>query len=208
MTRSKLNAGGGKDRVLKEATRLFVSKGYAATSMAQVAEAAEMQKASLYHHFKSKEALFIACVSNGYEGVIAKLTAARDTPGISHEKKLRTALGAVHDHVVSSPVGAMSPTIAETSRAIPAVARSFWDLHISAMHEITGKIIDDGVTEGAFRRLDPTVLELFVFGPIVYVSLSNQMFGRFDDLASHFDPEKTKAKHIDEVCKLLQVSGP
>lgn len=40
-----------------KAQTLFAEKGYSATSMADIAEACEVQKATLYHYFESKEAL-------------------------------------------------------------------------------------------------------------------------------------------------------
>lgn len=46
-------------RVLDEAVKLFGSAGYAATSLADIANAAEISKAGLLHHFRSKEELFV-----------------------------------------------------------------------------------------------------------------------------------------------------
>jgi TetR/AcrR family transcriptional regulator len=49
----------GRERILREATAKFVSAGYAAVSMQQIADAAGVTKATLYHHFRDKEALFL-----------------------------------------------------------------------------------------------------------------------------------------------------
>lgn len=46
-------------RVLDEAVKLFGAAGYAATSLADIASAAEISKAGLLHHFRSKEELFV-----------------------------------------------------------------------------------------------------------------------------------------------------
>jgi AcrR family transcriptional regulator len=48
----------GRARVLREARALFLDLSYAEVSMQQIADAAGMTKASLYYHFKNKEALF------------------------------------------------------------------------------------------------------------------------------------------------------
>lgn len=45
--------------MLDEALRLFGSSGYAATSLSDIAAAAEISKAGLLHHFRSKEELFV-----------------------------------------------------------------------------------------------------------------------------------------------------
>jgi TetR/AcrR family transcriptional regulator len=50
---------GGRKRILREATEKFVAGGYAAVSMQQIADAAGVTKATLYHHFRDKEDLFL-----------------------------------------------------------------------------------------------------------------------------------------------------
>ncbi|WP_103061526.1 TetR/AcrR family transcriptional regulator [Actinomyces qiguomingii] len=47
-----------RERILNEAVALFGAHGYAGTSLADIAAAAEISKAGLLHHFTSKEALF------------------------------------------------------------------------------------------------------------------------------------------------------
>jgi len=48
-----------KKRILSRAKQLFVQKGYGAVTMNEVCEAAGASKGSLYHHFPSKDELFI-----------------------------------------------------------------------------------------------------------------------------------------------------
>lgn len=45
-------------RLLEAARELFVHNGYEATSLDDIAAAAEVTKGALYHHFSSKQALF------------------------------------------------------------------------------------------------------------------------------------------------------
>jgi AcrR family transcriptional regulator len=58
MSRTRIEPSTGRDRLLDEATALFVARGYAAVSMHEIAEAAGMTKAAPYYHFKDKEDLF------------------------------------------------------------------------------------------------------------------------------------------------------
>ena len=51
--------------VLDAAARLFAGKGYAATSMRDIAEACEMLPGSLYYHFAAKEDLLVAVYEAG-----------------------------------------------------------------------------------------------------------------------------------------------
>jgi AcrR family transcriptional regulator len=57
-----------RQRLLAEAQRLFRERGYAATSLEQIAEAAEVTKGAIYGHFDSKEDLLLSAIE-----------AARDT---------------------------------------------------------------------------------------------------------------------------------
>src|SRR5882672_2009174 len=44
-----------KEAILQQARHMFATKGFAETSMDDIARANQMQKASLYHYFKSKQ---------------------------------------------------------------------------------------------------------------------------------------------------------
>jgi AcrR family transcriptional regulator len=51
-----------RQRLLAEAQRLFRQRGYAATSLEQIAEAAEVTKGAIYGHFASKEDLMLSAL--------------------------------------------------------------------------------------------------------------------------------------------------
>jgi AcrR family transcriptional regulator len=49
-----------RQRLLDEAERLFKERGYAATSLEQIADAADVTKGAIYGHFSSKEDLLLS----------------------------------------------------------------------------------------------------------------------------------------------------
>jgi AcrR family transcriptional regulator len=51
-----------RERLIAEAERLFVERGYAATSLEQIAQAAEVTKGAIYGHFESKEELLLSAI--------------------------------------------------------------------------------------------------------------------------------------------------
>lgn len=53
---------GTREKILETASRLFSTRGYAATSLAQVARAAQVSKALVLWYFESKEQLFHAAL--------------------------------------------------------------------------------------------------------------------------------------------------
>ena len=58
--RSKADAEKTREQLMDVATWLFESKGYADTSVNEICEALDITKGALFHHFKSKEGLFLA----------------------------------------------------------------------------------------------------------------------------------------------------
>lgn len=62
---------GSGDAILEAATRLFLEKGYQATSMDEVAATAGVSKQTIYTHFRNKEELFSQLVLGNAERVDA-----------------------------------------------------------------------------------------------------------------------------------------
>jgi AcrR family transcriptional regulator len=62
--------------ILDAAARLFREKGYAATSMRDIAAAADMLPGSLYYHFAAKEDLLVAVYERGVRLITQKVRAA------------------------------------------------------------------------------------------------------------------------------------
>lgn len=57
--RTQEQAAETRDAVIRAARQLFASLGYAAASVAAIAEAAGVTKGALFHHFENKEELFL-----------------------------------------------------------------------------------------------------------------------------------------------------
>jgi AcrR family transcriptional regulator len=65
-----------RTRILDAATLVFRRHGFRRSSIEQAAEAAGLTRQALYHHFKSKEALFRAVVERLHENALAAEIAA------------------------------------------------------------------------------------------------------------------------------------
>ena len=62
--------------LLEEATALFATRGYAGTSLEDVATASQVTRGAVYHHFASKQALFEAVLEAQEVRATAAVTAA------------------------------------------------------------------------------------------------------------------------------------
>lgn len=65
-----------RQAILDAAAGLFALQGYHATSMRDIAAAAEMLPGSVYYHFASKEALLLAVYAEGVARIAAQVDAA------------------------------------------------------------------------------------------------------------------------------------
>lgn len=197
---------GRRADILEVAAGLFVENGFAATSMAMVASSVGLTKASLYHHFPGKEALFAACVTEGISDQLSALEALAGNAQTDPESKMRAVLAILYEIFTISPAGRMSPLIAEVSRSVPMVARAFYDDYIAPQHEIIVRIVDDGVRRGDFADIDRRVFLHMVFGPIVTLSLSREMFATFEDLDQIFPIDALRDGHIENMLYLLKAT--
>lgn len=59
-----------KDRIIEEALSLFAKKGFAGTTIADIAKEVQVTEGALYKHFKNKKEIFIACLLPLIEGKI------------------------------------------------------------------------------------------------------------------------------------------
>jgi AcrR family transcriptional regulator len=189
--------------ILAAATDLFLSHGYAGTSMASLARQVGMQKASLYHHIKSKEDLFIACVTEGYEVTVRKLEALRMDPALSDTDRLRAAMVELYRINLETNVGRMAPLISEVAQIIPSVAQAFHGGFITRQYNVVTGMIKDGVARGSFNAVDPLGMQHLIFGPIVTLSLSREMTAQFPDRDSLYPVARIRAAHIDLILQLL-----
>jgi AcrR family transcriptional regulator len=69
-----------RQRLLEQAQRLFRERGYAATSLEQIAEAAEVTKGAIYGHFASKEDLMVSAIEAVPTPVSVDLLNSRSRP--------------------------------------------------------------------------------------------------------------------------------
>ena len=104
-----------KDRIIHEALRQFSSKGFMSTSISDILESVGTSKGGLYNHFKSKEDLFLAALSEA-----RKIWRQRNLAGLDHSErplgKLKQILENYRDHYLADsenfPGGCVFVTLA------------------------------------------------------------------------------------------------
>ena len=78
---NKTNVSGGERAILKAAENLFAEKGFDGVSMSAIAGLANTSKPNIYHHFKSKDDLYLAVIRTAVQRSSALLDSLEDSPG-------------------------------------------------------------------------------------------------------------------------------
>lgn len=110
-----------RSELLHAAAKLFVEKGFDATTTRDIAEAVGMRSGSPFYHFRSKQELLKAAMVEGLEAGHARLLAA--IAGVADpEQRLRVL---VRTHLGTLLEGdCRSPLLVSEARALDAKARS------------------------------------------------------------------------------------
>ena len=108
-----------KERVMEVATELFVSHGYAATSLVDIAKGAGVATRTLYQHFGDKEALFRDVVFARDTGAIVPV------PELADDDTLFSALGRMAAYCLDV---ALSQKSVDLMRLMVAESNRFPDL--------------------------------------------------------------------------------
>ena len=86
-----LQTARSSDRILQSALDLFIQKGFDATSVREICEAARITKPTLYHFYKSKDGVYRALVDGVLEEFRRTLQAELEAPGSTTECLKRVA---------------------------------------------------------------------------------------------------------------------
>ena len=110
-----------RDELLRAAARLFVEKGFDATTTRDIAEAVGMRSGSPFYHFRSKQDLLMAAMIEGLEAGHQRLQAA--VAGIDDpERRLRVM---IRSHLGTLLEGdCHAPMLVYESRSLGITARA------------------------------------------------------------------------------------
>jgi AcrR family transcriptional regulator len=98
--------------ILRAAGRIFRERGFAETAMRDIAEAADLSVANLYHYFSGKDEILFFCQDRSLDLMLAAVAEARRLPGVP-STRLRHVLRAHADAVLDEVEGAVAHVATE-----------------------------------------------------------------------------------------------
>jgi TetR/AcrR family fatty acid metabolism transcriptional regulator len=166
--------------ILESAAKVFVRKGYASASIAEIADIAGVSDGLIYRYFNSKRALLDTVLSDFFERIVAKLerAAAEDA---SFEQKVR--------NLISQHLTSFLEDL-DFCRFFVSDVRSASDYHGSLIQKLNRRytrifvrVLEEGVASGRMKPdLDPRLVRDFVFGAVEHVAWRHAIRGRSTDI--------------------------
>lgn len=152
-----------KEQVIRTASELFKEKGYAATSMRDLAHALGIEAASLYSHIKSKEEILQALcfeMAKRFRRSLNEVEAA----DINFSEKLRRGILG-HISVMAEELTASAVFMNEHRHLSQPYLRDFLLMRINYINRFK-KIIEGGIAAGEFKKVDTKLAVMTLFSSL------------------------------------------
>ena len=144
-----------RSHILDVAGELFAERGYDATSVAGICARAGVTKGAFYHHFKSKQAVFLELRDRWLAPLETQLTLARD-PNETLPQLLQRVADMARVMFAEAGENQRQQVFLEllsAARQDPAILPAM----LAPLHRYRGwfaQAISDGVKEGTLRKVD------------------------------------------------------
>lgn len=146
-------------QILEAASDVFAKKGFYKARMDDIASKANLSKGALYLYFKSKDAIINALLDRLFQHEFRNLVALEDDEGSALEHLLRftdSITSDLHNYLRLIPVAYEYLGLIFRNKLVQQTFRQ----HLRTYVNLTVPIIQEGITNGEFRALDPTDVTL------------------------------------------------
>lgn len=171
--------------IIHAAAQIFRLKGYHATSMQDIADAVQLQKASLYHHVTSKQEILFTILEEALDTLIGDM---RPVVGadLSPEEKLRLAMQVYIGHLTED--ADLSTVLLLEYRSLEDRLRIRHNARRDRFEGLWRKILQEGVDQGVFRSVDVSMAAFAIIGVQNWMITWYREGGRLTSLeiADHF----------------------
>jgi TetR/AcrR family transcriptional regulator, transcriptional repressor for nem operon len=156
------------ERILKTAEALMIERGYSAFSYADIAEAVQIKKPSIHHHFPTKSGLAVTVLKKHREKTIEG-TEQLDRQIEDSRKRLHAYVqyweGCIRDRTVPFCVAAL---MAAELPSLPEEVQAEVRLHFRALGEWLERTLKAGVKAGVIKLQDSAATEAQTLMAVVH----------------------------------------
>jgi AcrR family transcriptional regulator len=171
-----------RSRILESAIKLFSKRGYNKASVDDICAEAGISKGAFYHHFESKQALFLALLDGWLQTIDNAIEASRDKTAPETFMQMTEAFPYIFE-----TAGEGLPMFLEFWLQASRDTK-IWEASIAPYqryHKYFTSLIKKGVEEGSFVEVDPELASRMI------VSTAMGLF-----LQSMLDPKGAKWEKV------------
>jgi AcrR family transcriptional regulator len=153
-----------RHRILAAAADEFGARGFAGTRVDVIARRAQVNKAMIYYHFPSKQALYTSILRDIYGALSERLRAIVALPSRADQKLdalIRSFVEALDAHAHVLPM--FLRELAEGGRHLGPQELSL----IGGIFTAVTGVIADGVESKIFRPVHPALAHFSIIGPLI-----------------------------------------
>lgn len=195
MARKPADQSVSREDIIRAAADVLQRNGYEATTMKDIAGAVKLTAASLYHHFRNKDALLLAVLEAGLEQVIGQIEPIVASK-LASDEKLRqmicmhvvsvteyTAVGAAMVFEIRSLMGVKSP-LSNASLEDKKAYKDFIERRTAfferrdEFENLFRQVIREGMESGAFRAVDVGIFTKTMLGAHNWIGVWYKPMGR------------------------------
>ncbi|AMC37096.1 hypothetical protein VN23_14215 [Janthinobacterium sp. B9-8] len=190
--------------ILEAALGLFVSKGFAATKMADIAKAAGVTSGTPYIYFAGKEEIFEAVMR---EILLPQLTIGHELLASfqgSSADLLRVMLQTWWQAMGESQLSAFPKLMIAEGSNFPQIAKIYQEEFVVPGNKILRHILERGVASGEFRVADIDYAIEVISAPIIVAMLMKHSL--INCLPEALDPERFLNTTLDLLLNGLMAS--
>ena len=204
-----VNQEGKKDQIILAAMVLFAKKGFAKTSMADIAKEAGIGKGTTYEYFQGKDELFFATFEwfVEYSEKAASLSLSSLAPKSAAEKIRvfsQSVLGSLKESEEFYPLILEFWAATSSSKYRDKMKEVFKDLY-KKIGDVLVSIIQEGIAKGEFHsQIDIDSVVPAIVGAWDAIGLQAWFYnGTNDEVGAEFDMEKTMTSFADLIIRGL-----
>ena len=151
-----------RDQLIDIAAKLFDTKGYAQTSMNDIAQALGLGRSAIYHYFRNKEEIVTALVEAEALTPSYQLRELMAAPGLHPSDRLHRAIVEGIERRLSS--GSRFLLLSRLEAQIPDDLSPLYNQGRRDIYDFYVQCISDGIASGEFRKVDPKIAACAVIG--------------------------------------------
>jgi len=154
-----------RDAILARATELFDRKGFANTSLDDIARAVGITREGIYYYFKNRSEILLSIIQPQSQGLVDGLRAVLDDETLDHGERLEAA---IRNHLVRFDRYCLEMTVSlrdgyfdDSDADVLAVMNRFWKDY----EQMWTELVREGQEAGAFRAAgDPKMIGFAILG--------------------------------------------